>query len=121
MLPAPLDVRSGIRTSVQPDILVIRREDVDLDSRALDPPLLAVEVLSPSTRDFDPGLKRRTYARLGVPLYRIVDPVGPSLLVLELTGDEYAEVGAARGDESLSLQQPFAVSLAPAQLLVGLG
>jgi Uma2 family endonuclease len=64
VVTAPLDVRSGIRTSLQPDVMVFRRDAIELDRPALEPPVLAVEVLSSSSRDIDHGLKRLTYARL---------------------------------------------------------
>ena len=121
VLPAPVDVRRGPRTSVQPDVMVVRRDSIELDAAAVDPPLLAVEVLSPSTRDVDQGLKRLTYARLGIPSYWVVEPLEPSLLALELRGGAYEEAGRGRGDEPVSLGRPFPVTLVPQQLLAGFG
>ncbi|MDN5791139.1 MAG: Uma2 family endonuclease, partial [Micrococcales bacterium] len=49
ILVAPLDVRLGEDTVLQPDVLVARRRDLtDRDLPAA--PVLAIEVLSPSTR-----------------------------------------------------------------------
>ena len=46
---APLDWRPDIRTSLQPDLLVVRKQDVEL-ANITRPLVLAVEILSPSTR-----------------------------------------------------------------------
>jgi Uma2 family endonuclease len=121
VVTAPVDVRRGRRTSLQPDIMVFRRDAIDLDRPALDPPLLAVEVLSPSSRDIDQGLKRLTYARLGVPSYWIVDPAPPSLLAYELdTAGGYAEIARGTAREPVAFTRPFAVTIVPQALLAGL-
>lgn len=72
---APADIRFGPRTLVQPDGFVVPlvngrrpaswREIVRL--------LLAVEVLSPSSRRVDREVKRRMYQRQGVPEYWMID------------------------------------------------
>ena len=53
---APFEVRLGPRTSIEPDVVVARRTDVGPD-RLDGPPLLAVEIASPSTRTIDLGRK----------------------------------------------------------------
>ncbi len=61
---APLDYQPNRQTSLQPDLLVVRRQDVgELNITA--PLLLAVEVLSPSTRAKDLLLKRGLYEQAG--------------------------------------------------------
>jgi hypothetical protein len=58
---------------------------------------LAVEVHSPSTRAFDPALKRKLYGEAGVPFLLFVDP-GPeeiSARLFELSGDGYGEVASS--------------------------
>ena len=57
------------------------------------------------------------YAAAGAPHYWVVDPDAPSVVVFARRGDRYAEVGRAAGEEPLELAEPFAVALAPAQLL----
>ncbi|WP_131796220.1 Uma2 family endonuclease, partial [Candidatus Protofrankia datiscae] len=66
--PTP-DVRKGRHTSVQPDVCVVRRDDLVRGERYLAVPVLVVEVLSPSSLGIDRLLKRDVYARLGVPHY----------------------------------------------------
>ncbi|HEX5414864.1 MAG TPA: Uma2 family endonuclease [Chloroflexota bacterium] len=63
-------------TYVSPDIMYFagdRFDRVDRDDWIRIMPDLVVEVLSPSTRDYDRQKKRETYAQLGVPHYWMVD------------------------------------------------
>ena len=70
---APFAVGLADDTEVQPDILVApRAQFTERDLPA--PPLLAVEVLSPSTRRVDLLLKRDRYEEAGIASYWIVDP-----------------------------------------------
>ncbi len=113
---APFDWLIGPRTSFEPDLLVARR--VDIAERNLPvPPLLAVEVLSPSTRRIDLVLKRDAYASAGVPSYWIVDPDVPSVTALRLEGGAYVEEASVSGDEPFGASSPFSVTLVPARLL----
>ncbi len=74
LYPVPGDIKLGPRTVVEPDLFVIRRPaDSSTSWLQVGIPLLAVEVLSPSTAARDRGIKRREYQRAGVPEYWIVD------------------------------------------------
>lgn len=75
VLFSPADIRLGPRTLVQPDMFIVAKPaDDSLDDWAHTPvPLLAVEVLSPSTASRDRGVKRRLYLDAGVEEYWIVD------------------------------------------------
>jgi Uma2 family endonuclease len=74
-LASPADIRSGARTSVQPDVFVVRLQGGESDREWPDLRnlLLAVEVISPSSARADRHQKRRLYQREGVPEYWIVD------------------------------------------------
>lgn len=102
-------------THFEPDVTVVRREFAKVENGDL--PLLAVEVRSPSTAGRDAVLKRREYARLGIPSYWLFDVDVPSLRVLELEGDDYVERAVATGDQTIEITKPFPVSLNPARLL----
>lgn len=115
---APLDWRPDRRTSLQPDVLVVHRADVGKKNISA-PLLLAVEVLSPSTRRKDELLKLSKYAEAGVASYWIVDPDEPSIVAYGLADGEYHEVGRAAGAGSVTLQHPFPVTVAPQSLIVG--
>jgi Uma2 family endonuclease len=69
---APLDFRPTSRRSLQPDVMVVRGEDVG-PKNIQRPLLLAVEVLSNSTGPKDLLLKRSLYADAGIPSYWIFD------------------------------------------------
>lgn len=116
VLMAPFDVVLAPDTVLQPDLLVARRSE--LSQRGLNaPPLLAVEVLSPSTRRIDSTLKRARYEAAGCPSYWVVAPDGPSLTAWELREGGYAEVGHVGGDEAFHASRPYSVTVVPARLL----
>lgn len=56
------------------------------------PPLLVIEVLSPSTRDRDEHEKRRAYAQSGALWYWLADPAHASLVVLRADAGRFTEV-----------------------------
>ncbi len=116
VLVAPFDWLIGPRTSFEPDVLVARRADI-AERNLPHPPLLAVEVLSPSTRRIDLVLKRDAYASAGMSTYWIVDPDVPSVTVLRLEDGAYVEEAAVSGDESFTASSPFPVTVVPARLL----
>jgi Uma2 family endonuclease len=72
-LLSPSDVELDLRSLVQPDLFVVPSVEAraSLDWRALGTPILAIEVLSPSTSRYDRGLKRRKYLASGVPLWLV--------------------------------------------------
>ena len=114
---APLDFRPTDRRSVQPDLLVVRRDDLG-EKNITRPLLLAVEVLSPGTRSVDLLLKRGVYQESGVASYWLVDPDQPSVTVLELDrAGRYQQVGFARGDQVLRVERPFPVEIIPTGLV----
>lgn len=113
---APLDFQPTRRRSLQPDLLVVRRDDVG--PAAISAPLqLAVEVLSPSTRSKDLLLKRGLYEDSGVASYWVVDLDEPSVLAWELREGRYVEVARAVGDDPFRTTQPFPVTVVPSALV----
>lgn len=116
VLIAPFDVRLSRITVLEPDLLVAWRADLT-PARLEGPPLLAVEVLSPSTRRIDSSAKRLAYEAAGVPAYWIVDPDVPSLTVLELEEGRYVERATVAGDEPFHATVPFRVTIVPTALL----
>ncbi|MFD0719937.1 Uma2 family endonuclease [Streptomyces globosus] len=59
-----------------PDLAVVPAEEADKNFSAYPPDLieLAIEVVSPSSRHNDYEVKRRAYARRGIPHYLVFDP-----------------------------------------------
>jgi len=86
-------------------------------------PLLAVEVLSPSTRRFDLMTKRSRYESARTASYWAVDPVEPSLTawLLDEHGS-YQQVAHADAvdDEPFQATEPFPVEVVPANLVTHL-
>jgi Uma2 family endonuclease len=113
---SPVDWRPDLRTSLQPDLLVVRTEDVAIKNITA-PLVLAVEVLSPSTRRKDLLLKRSKYEESGVQSYWVLDPAEPSLLALDLRGGAYVTSAHVRGAEHAALSTPFPVEIVPADLV----
>jgi Uma2 family endonuclease len=138
VLVAPFAVRPQGRlplheqvTELQPDVLVARHADftdVDLPTA----PLLAVEVLSPSTGLFDLNLKRAAYERMGVATFWLIDPKTVELWAYELDTDVssgagtsdsgsgeggYRLVAHVAGEQVFEARRPFPVAVRPADLL----
>ncbi len=122
---APFEWRGNRRTVLQPDVLVARRGDllaVEGGKFLEAPPVLAVEVLSPSTRRIDRLSKLSAYEEAGVASYWLVDPdpEAPSLHALDLVDDRYVEVGCPAGGRSWQARRPFPVTVRPVDLVAGL-
>jgi len=116
-LPAPFDVVLADRTVFQPDVLLARKSD--LTARDLPaPPVLAVEVLSPSSRSIDRILKYARYAEAGIAHYWIIDPDEPALTAHRLRPDgSYQQVAHAIGDEPYEATEPVLVTIVPSALV----
>lgn len=116
VFPAPFAVRTSTTTELQPDVLVAR--DEDLTEKLLPvAPVLAVEVLSPSSVINDLNNKKAAYERMGVVSYWVVDPLAPSITVFELVDGRYEQVAEVKDTDVLSVERPFPVRIVPTELL----
>lgn len=113
---APLDWRPDQRSSLQPDVLVVRADRIG-QKNLTEPLELAVEVLSPSTRRKDLVLKHSKYADAGVASYWVIDPEVPSITAWDLVDGTYRPAGEAGGDQAVTLQRPYRVTVTPADLI----
>lgn len=120
VLPEPA-LQLSADTEFDPDVVVVHWEDVG-GAKLTAPPLLAVEIRSPSTALIDLNRKKAAYQRFGVPSYWIVvpDPLEPSVTAYELRDGQYVTLGTATDRETLSAERPFYVEVVPATLLAGL-
>lgn len=121
VMVAPLDWHQPDGGSVQPDVMVIRRQDYDPGTRlaASVIPLLVVEVLPPSNASYDRTLKRELYESLAVPAYWMLNPQGPqgpSILALRLGDDRY-DIEAEMSTGTFATTWPFPVRVALDDLL----
>jgi Uma2 family endonuclease len=120
VLPGP-GVRMSMETELIPDVVVARFEHIN-GLRITEPPLLAVEVRSPSTALVDLNVKRAVYERFGIEAYWIAVPDvdKPELIVFELRDGRYEQVAHIAGDEPFAASKPFSVDVIPSRLVAGL-
>jgi Uma2 family endonuclease len=113
---APLDVALSDDTVMQPDLLIAYRSDFTERDLPV-APLLAIEVLSPSTRAYDLLLKKDRLQRAGCRHYWVVDPDVPAVTAWTLRDGVYVETATATGAEVLSVSEPYEITLVPAALV----
>jgi Uma2 family endonuclease len=77
---APIDVQLSETDVVQPDLVVVLKENrIITTTKIKGVPELVVEILSKSTCDYDRQLKKQLYEQAGIPEYWIVDPENQSI------------------------------------------
>jgi Uma2 family endonuclease len=113
---APLDYQPTRRRSLQPDLLVVHRSDVG-ETAIERPLLLAVEVLSPSTRTKDLLVKRTLYEDSGVAAMWVVDLDEPSITGWELRAGRWCDEQRAVAEQPFVAAAPFVVTVVPASLV----
>ncbi len=89
---APLDIVLGPNDVVEPDLLVIASEQGRVrgtENSFVGPPILVVEIISPSSQRTDLVKKMALYARSGVPEYWTVDPQRQEFTIRVLTSGAY--------------------------------
>ena len=88
---APFDVILSDFNVVQPDLLFVSnaRSHIITEDNIRGAPDLVVEILSPSTADYDRTTKRELYERYGVPEYWMVDPYAKTITILRLGAEGY--------------------------------
>jgi len=99
---APLDVILTPHDIFEPDLLVVADPDHATTRGVEQPPLLVVEILSPSTRKVDRGLKFRRYAELGILHCWIVDPDINRVECFRLDSGAYRLAIEGEGDTKLT-------------------
>ena len=114
---APLDVYLSDEETYQPDILFIghERRGIIGETRIEAAPDLIIEILSPSTADYDLRHKKSMYESAGVKEYWIVDPLDRSIDVLVIASSEgrfqlFAEAKGS-GNVSSKLLAGFTLNL----------
>ena len=139
---SPCDWKISSTTVLVPDLMVVRKDQLDLDEPFTGTPLLVVEVRSPSTAATDQTLKRQQYEQHGAAAYWLVDPGGPgtpgldpvgpaggdtagggaaprvpSLTALRLENGAYVEKASVAGTDAYEADFPFPVTVVPGRLV----
>ena len=139
---SPYDWKISLTTVFEPDLMVVRQDQLDLDQPFTGTPLLVVEVRSPSTAATDQTLKRQQYEQHGAAAYWLVDPGGPgapgldpvgpaggdttgggavlrvpSLTALRLENGAHVEAASVAGTDAYEADFPFPVTVVPGRLV----
>jgi Uma2 family endonuclease len=122
--PENLVVLPGVGMNVSrfqhriPDVAVVPSDSFGTMYQQ-EPPALAVEVSSPSTRIYDRNRKKDVYESFGIPAYWIVEPDRdrPRLAAFELRDGTYEQVADVTGDEQVRAVHPFPVTIRPSALV----
>lgn len=101
---APLDVRLGEDTAVQPDLVFVcnARAAIVQENFVDGAPDLVVEILSPSTAAHDRTTKIHLYAEAEIPEVRFIDPRARTVELLKLREKKYVVDSALAGDQVLT-------------------
>ena len=99
---APTDLILGLHDVAVPDILVTAGGG-QISPRGIEgPPLLVVEVLSPSTRRHDRVTKAARYLALGVEHYWVLDPSARELTCLHAKEGAWTVVASGAGADRVT-------------------
>ena len=87
-----LDVVLSVFDVVQPDVFFVTaaRSHIIVEQNVQGAPDLVVEILSPSNRQYDEQVKLKTYERLGVAEYWIVDPDASAARIFRRSAGRFA-------------------------------
>ena len=115
---SPADVVLSYHDVVVPDLLFVAggQQDILTEANVQGPPALVVEILSPSTRRRDEGIKRKLFEEKGIREYWIVDPKGLRLTVFRRNDDgQCPRLMDLAAGQALQLETPllpgFALSI----------
>ncbi len=113
---APLDWQPDRRTSLEPDLLVVRKDRIG-EKNIPETPAIVIEVLSPGTARIDKMLKFSRYQEGGIEQYWIVDPRRPSIEVYQLTDGAYQLLTTGSGSAAVPVAGPLTVTVVPQDLI----
>lgn len=114
---APIDYEISRNTSLQPDVVVMRRAGVDRLKPLRTPAVLVVEVVSKGSRTMDPKGKPPAYGRSGVEHYWTFDPSKPHFVARRWCDDGYVTVAEASGGQRIRLDQPYRIEICPEEII----
>jgi len=112
---SPLDVVLSYCDVVEPDLLFVAgdQQDILTEANVQGPPALVVEILSPSTRRRDEGIKRKLFEAKGIREYWIVDPKGLRVTVFRRRDDgQFSLLRELSTGQASQLETPLMPGLA---------
>jgi Uma2 family endonuclease len=121
VLPGPGVEMSQIQYRI-PDLVVVNIDAIGIENKTITkPPVLAIEIASPSTAIYDKNRKKDVYAGFGIASYWIVTPSldEPRLVAYELRRDAYRQIADVSGDQVFAASKPFRVEIVPSALVAG--
>ena len=101
----------------QPDLLVIRRAAGRRAYAAPPDVLLAVEVMSPSSKRRDRLIKPAQYAAAGIQYFWRLEPADRVLITYVLDGESYRESGRFTDEDEVEIDEPVSLRFPLTQLL----
>lgn len=107
---SPLDTVFSPWDVVEPDLLFVAADQLEIltEPNIQGAPALVIEILSPSTRKRDQGIKRQLFDRGGVREYWVVDPRANEVTVYQRAVDgRFPRVAQLGGDEDAALTTPL--------------
>ena len=113
---APLDWQPDRRTSLEPDLLIVRKDRIG-EKNITETPAIVIEVLSPGTARIDKMLKFSRYQEGGIDQYWIVDPRVPSVEVYQLADGAYQLLTQGSGTDAVLVAGPLTVTVVPQELV----
>ncbi|MFI5268851.1 MAG: Uma2 family endonuclease [Chloroflexota bacterium] len=101
---APVDVIFDQYNVTSPDLVFVVKDRLGIltEANIQGAPDIIVEILSPSTRRRDLGIKMQIYARFGAPWYFVVDARARTVQPYELIEGAYSPLPLLRDDDLLS-------------------
>jgi Uma2 family endonuclease len=113
---APLDWQPDRRTSLEPDLLIVRKDRIG-EKNITQTPAIVIEVLSPGTARIDKMLKFSRYQEGGIEQYWIMDPRVPSIEVYQLADGAYQLLAQGSGTDAVPVAGPLTVTVVPLDLV----
>lgn len=107
---SPLDTVFSPWDIVVPDLIFVAAGQLDIltEANIQGAPAMVVEVLSPSTRKRDLGIKRRLFERGGVREYWVVDPKAEDLTVYRrITDGSLSKISQMGANDAATLSTPL--------------
>jgi Uma2 family endonuclease len=108
-----LSLKINYRNEPRPDVVVINRKHLRVSPVPVEDTILAVEIISPSSRLIDTNAKMKNYAAAGVPSYWIIDPqrAGGVMLTEYALGDSGRYEFVSATDQVFTTEVPYPVTV----------